>query len=412
MQKLSKMRKNKILFFLVAMHLFLIIYCGCFWGREFRNITCRNLILRLYNNVIELYMPQIAESDEYCKGNLWTEVCRVLWPSADYGNQLCFQTWQEDEQNEFEQMALEENERLEKMISENAGTQSVDVVVSIEDGKESVVSESGENGQIVNETRNVVEQKVVTINRKKLEDFDYLRQNFYQVDNTTTIGKDQLNVHKLLDVDMSIDISEDGPDILIYHTHSQECYCDSKEGDEKKSVMALGDKLAGLLEEQGFKVLHHKGKYDVGDRDHAYSNAAPALEKILKDYPSIQVVIDLHRDGVAETTHLVTDLNGKKTAQIMFFNGLSRTTTQGNLVGLKNPYIAENLALSFQLELAAKEYYPDFTRRTYLKGYRYNMHMCSKSILVEVGAQTNTYKEAENAMEPLADILCKVLKKS
>ena len=77
---------------------------------------------------------------------------------------------------------------------------------------------------------------------------------------------------------------------------------------------------------------------------------------------------------------------------------------------LKNPYIADNLAFSFQMQLAAAEYYPDFTRRIYLKGYRYNMHFCPKSLLVEVGAQTNTYEEAENAMEPLADILAKVLK--
>ena len=98
-------------------------------------------------------------------------------------------------------------------------------------------------------------------------------------------------------------------------------------------------------------------------------------------------------------------------AQIMFFNGLCRTTSQGELSHLPNTFLADNLALSFQMQLTAAEYYPGFTRKIYLKGYRYNMHLCSKSMLVEVGAQTNTFAEAKNAMEPLADILARVLMK-
>ena len=96
-------------------------------------------------------------------------------------------------------------------------------------------------------------------------------------------------------------------------------------------------------------------------------------------------------------------------AQIMLFNGLSRTTSTGDIDYLYNPYIADNLAISFQMQLKAAEYYPNLTRRIYLKGYRYNMHYCPKTLLIEVGAQTNTVREAMNAMVPLADILNKVL---
>ena len=96
-------------------------------------------------------------------------------------------------------------------------------------------------------------------------------------------------------------------------------------------------------------------------------------------------------------------------AKIMFFNGLSRLTKTGDITYLPNPYIQDNLALSMQMQLAAAEYYPDFTRRIYLKGYRYNMQYCPKTMLIEVGAQTNTLEEAKNAMVPLADILNKVL---
>ncbi len=167
--------------------------------------------------------------------------------------------------------------------------------------------------------------------------------------------------------------------------------------------------MTKLLGDYGFHVLHHTGEYDVNTRDDAYAKAGPVIEQILKENPSIEVVIDLHRDGVAEGTRLVTDVQGKQTASIMFFNGLSRTTANGDISYLPNPYIQDNLAFSLQMQIAAQEYYPGFSRTIYLKGYRYNMHYCPKSLLVEVGAQTNTVQEAMNAMEPLADVIAKVI---
>lgn len=256
----------------------------------------------------------------------------------------------------------------------------------------------------------VQRQKAVTYSREKLADFDYLIQNFYQIDRTTTIGGSQLNADALLGRDVRLSHDASTPQILIYHTHSQEAYADSIPGDASQTVVGVGDYLAQILTEKyGFSVLHHKGAYDVGDRDHAYAKAGPALEQILAENPGIEVVIDLHRDGVREDTHLVTEIDGKKTAQIMFFNGLSRTTGMGDIAYLYNPYLTDNLAVSFQMQLAAAEYYPGFTRKIYLKGYRYNMHYCPKTLLIEVGAQTNTVQEARNAMEPLADVLHKVL---
>ena len=256
----------------------------------------------------------------------------------------------------------------------------------------------------------VADIKAVTFAREKLNDFDYLIQNFYQVDNTTTIGSAQLNADALLGKDVRLSHDASTPQILIYHTHSQEGYADSVPGDASMSVVGVGDYLTELLTQKyGFSVIHHTGQYDVGDRDHAYAKAGPALEQILAENKSIEVVIDLHRDGVGNNTRLVTEQNGMPMAQIMFFNGLSRTTKTGDIEYLYNPYIADNLAISFQMQLKAAEYYPGFTRRIYLKGYRYNMHYCPKTLLIEVGAQTNTLAEAKNAMVPLADLLNKVL---
>ena len=133
------------------------------------------------------------------------------------------------------------------------------------------------------------------------------------------------------------------------------------------------------------------------------------MSEILEENPSVEVVIDLHRDGVADDKRLVTNIDGKETAKVMFLNGLSRTSQNGEISYLPNPYIEDNLAFSLQMMLEAKKYYPDFGRTIYLRGYRYNLHLRPKTLLVECGAQTNTLQEEKNAMEPLADILNRVL---
>ncbi|MBQ8279211.1 MAG: stage II sporulation protein P [Roseburia sp.] len=253
-------------------------------------------------------------------------------------------------------------------------------------------------------------KKAVTYSREKLADFDYLIQNFYRVDKTTTINSQQLNATEMLEKDMTLTHDAKSPQILIYHTHSQEGYVDSVAGDVSTTVVGVGDYLTKLLQEQyGLNVIHHTGQYDVETRDDAYALAGPAVEKILAENPSIEVVIDLHRDGVGEDTRLVTNIDGVDMAKIMFVNGLSRTTSVGEIGYLYNPNLADNLAFSFQTQLATSEYYPGLSRGVYLKGYRYNLHYCPKSLLVEVGAQTNTVQEAMNAMVPLADILNKVV---
>ena len=249
---------------------------------------------------------------------------------------------------------------------------------------------------------------------EKMSSFDYLIGNFYTVDSTTMIRPDELNGAELLSKNMKIDQSTEGPKILIYHTHSQEMFADSVEGDASTSIVGIGDYLTALLNDTyHIPTMHHTAVYDLIDgkldRSLAYDLAKPDLQKILDENPSIEVVIDLHRDGVNEGTHLVTEVNGKPTAQIMFFNGLSKTRANGEIDYLANPYIQDNLAFSLQMQVAANNEYPGFTRRVYLRGYRYNLHFKPKSLLVEAGAQTNTVEEMRNAMEVLADLLHTVL---
>lgn len=244
----------------------------------------------------------------------------------------------------------------------------------------------------------------------QLEDYDFLMSHFYSVHTSTTAERGLMDARKLLSRDFCIaDGAKEGPQILIYHTHSQEAFADSGEGE---NIVEVGAYLAELLEEKGFSVYHDRSVYDVRDgeldRNKAYTYALEGITGILEENPGIQVVIDLHRDGVDEGTRLVTEINGKETARIMFFNGLSQTP-DGPIPYLENPYREENLAFSLQLQLKAEAYYPGFMRKIYLKGLRYNMHLRPASCLVEAGAQTNTYQEVRNAMEPLAEILTMVL---
>ena len=274
-----------------------------------------------------------------------------------------------------------------------------------------------ENGQLIGKDKSEETRQAsvptMDLSMERLNDFEYLVSNFYTVDSVTYINPSELNASELLGKDLRIDLSTGGSKILIYHTHSQETFADS-DNDPSTSIVGIGRYLTEILNNK-YKIptMHHQRVYDLingkMDRSEAYEFAKPEVEQILAENPSIEVVIDLHRDGVADTTHLVTEINGKPTAQIMFFNGLSRTRVNGDLVGMANPYLQDNLAFSLQMKIAAETKYPGFARRNYLRGYKYNMDLMPRMLLIEAGAQTNTVEEMRNAMEVLADLLNSVL---
>ena len=247
---------------------------------------------------------------------------------------------------------------------------------------------------------------------EQLRDYDFLMKHFYGVHSSTTAGRDVMNADTFLNKDLRLEKDSSVPQILIYHTHTQETYADYGPGNEDATVIGIGNYLTTLLQEKGWNVLHDTSGYDIRegklDRNRAYTYALEGINGILQQNPSIQVVLDLHRDGVQPGVHLVSEVNGKPTASIMFFQGMSRTP-EGAIEYLPNPYLEDNLAFSFQMQLDAAKRYPGLTRKIYLKGLRYNLHVRPRSALIEVGAQTNSYAEARNAMEPLAELLDRVL---
>ena len=290
--------------------------------------------------------------------------------------------------------------------------------------KDKIVDESKSGVEEKKEKEEKEEQETVALphpqidlSQAKLADFDYVMNHFFILDSNTETNAGQISGTRFLEEDMSIKQDSSVPQILIYHTHSQETFSDSREGETEDTIVGVGNYLTDILEKNyGYKVIHVTDAFDIMggelDRSKAYDYARSSIEKVLEENPTVEVVIDLHRDGVPDDRHLVTEINGKQTAQILFYNGLSYTVNQGAVSYLPNPYIEDNLAFSFQLEYQAAQYYPQFYRGIYLAGLRYNLHLRPRALLLEAGAQTNTVEEVRNAMEPFADILNRVLKGS
>mgnify|MGYP002796215650 FL=1 len=323
------------------------------------------------------------------------------------------------EETETSQEILEDESTCESILEMNGRTLAERL---LEENQEDAVSQENEAAQEAQHQDGQEEAGAQTvtpqfdISLERLRYFEYLLIHFFVVDPNTTIDAAGLNIDELMGHDLTMKQDSQAPQILIYHTHSQEMFADSDPKDVNTSVIGVGEHLAQILRDQyGYHVLHDIQTYDImpdgsEDRSKAYNQARDGVEQILAENPTIEVIIDLHRDGVSEDTHLVTEIDGKPTAQIMYFNGLSYTNESGPLTYLPNENMSANLAFSFRLEYVAASYYPMLTRCVYLKGYRYNLDLRPKSVLLEVGAQTNTVEEAMNAMAPFAVILDKVLK--
>lgn len=341
---------------------------------------------------------QAVVASEDSTGILLEQSVQGLVPLLGYGDIRETRTQPPEDESTWHTLTTEELLGADGILPQSGGKETQEVA----EPAESTSATAG--GEFVPAGRQM------QIDLTQLKDYESLVGNFYAIDANTMIGSDQLSVDKFMEIDMTMAKQEgEGPQILIYHTHSQESYKNSKKDE---NVVAVGQKLTDLLTEKGWNVYHDTTVYDLAvgklDRSRAYTYALEGINEILARYPSIQVVLDIHRDGVGEDVYLKTEIGGQPSARIMFFNGLSQTP-EGPISYLANPFREDNLAFSLKLQLKAEEYYPGFTRKIYLKGLRYNQHLRARSALVEVGAQTNTFEEACNAMMPLAELLDMVL---
>ena len=202
----------------------------------------------------------------------------------------------------------------------------------------------------------------------------------------------------------------DEPQILIIHTHSSEAYTPAgldryeasdtcRTEDTDYNIVRIGDELTALLTEAGLNVIHDRGIYDYPSYTGSYSRSGAAVEQYLADYPSIGIVIDMHRDalgadGVVYKT--MAEESGVCASQIMLLSGTDES-------GLPNPDWRSNLALALYLQEAVSLRHATLMRPVDLVPQRYNLHLTRGSLIMEVGSSGNTLQEALAAIRLFAD---------
>ncbi len=219
--------------------------------------------------------------------------------------------------------------------------------------------------------------------------------------------------------DIKIKNSSD-PQVLILHTHTSEAYMTYYAGyynhrdssfskDDTRSVVAAGEAISAQLRAANIGVIHNVTLHDSPKYTGAYVRSENTIKKILKQYPTISVVIDLHRDAMnkskTEKYKPTVTINGRKAAQIMIITSVGHSSTY------PHPDWAENLRLSLRLQSSLHTQYYGIARPLYLVDSRYNQHLSHGSMLIEVGTDANTVSEAAYSGEILGKTLAQVLNK-
>mgnify|MGYP000972413683 CR=1 FL=1 len=200
----------------------------------------------------------------------------------------------------------------------------------------------------------------------------------------------------------------DGPQVLIYHTHTTEAFAgDTRTTDKARSVCAVGDRIAAQLTAGGIGVVHDTTYHDYPAYDGSYDRSRVTMQNDLKKYPTIQVTLDIHRDAMhrddGTALKTTTVVNGKKAAQLMIISGCDDDGT------LKYPNWEYNLRLALRFQKALSDTYPSLARPLDFCARKYNQDMTKGSLLIEIGTDVNTLDEAEYTGELLGKVLAQVL---
>lgn len=216
----------------------------------------------------------------------------------------------------------------------------------------------------------------------------------------------------------SLDFQQDGPTVLIVHTHSSEAYTmeagfeypesdELRTQDSRYSVIRIGDEIAQLLQDAGIEVLHDTEPNDYPNYNGSYERMRQTIERYLAAYPTIQMVLDLHRDAAEDADGAPVALtaypDGEACAELMLVVG----TDEG---GLPHPDWQENLANALKLQALLNRSAPGLCRDLDLRTERFNQHETPGSLLVEVGASGNTLAEALRSARILANALVTLIR--
>ena len=220
----------------------------------------------------------------------------------------------------------------------------------------------------------------------------------------------QPDIAWLLTEGASLTLPKEGVQILIVHTHGSEAYTPDgvdqyepsdtcRTEDKRYSVIRVGDVLAEKLESYGLTVTHDREIYDYPSYTGSYSRSGEAVSAHLAAHPETAIVIDLHRDalGTGDVVYkTVAAVDGEKSSQLMLLVGTDDS-------GLEHPNWEENLKLALQMQKAVNARYPTLARPVSLVRERYNQHLTTGSLILEVGSSGNTLQEALSAVRLFAD---------
>ena len=226
-----------------------------------------------------------------------------------------------------------------------------------------------------------------------------------------------INIKNLLEAKLPFKIEKnEEPQVLIMHTHGTESFMEKESNytssdsprsrDNSKNMIKLGEKVTSVLNDAGIKTLHDKTHQDYPEYTGSYSRAKDTISWYLKKYPSIKVVIDLHRDSISsgsDKTKLVTEINGKKAAQVMLVMGSETGPVSGH------PNWKENLKLAFKIQQKLETKYPTLARPLMLASKLYNQNLTKGSVLIEIGTDANTMEEAYYSAELVGKVIAEVL---
>ncbi len=215
-----------------------------------------------------------------------------------------------------------------------------------------------------------------------------------------------------------IELDSDEPQVLIYHTHGTESYdandvgyydpsLPSRSSDTTQNMVAVGEVMVDILNDMDINTLHDRTLHDEFSYNGSYGSSKEMVESYLEQYPSIKIVLDVHRDALERTggyrVKPVTVIEGNKTAQVMLISGVD----DGNM---DMPNYLENLKFATAFQSAMESRYPTLTRSILFDYRNYNQQLSTGALLLEVGGHANTLDEAKQAAEYAAIALAEMLR--
>ena len=218
------------------------------------------------------------------------------------------------------------------------------------------------------------------------------------IKNSTSLSDEE--AQQYLEAENPVQIDSDGPQVLIMHTHATESFepydtdtYDTRHTwrttDNTQNIVAAGEVMAEAIRSYGIEVLHDETQHDYPSYNGSYERSAVTVQDYLEKYPSIKVVLDVHRDAVQRDTTLVkpvTEIDGRKAAQLMIIAGCDDGT-------MDMPNWSKNFRFAAGMQDAIESRYPSLTRPVFFCYRKYNQDLTTGSLLIEIGSHGNTLEE-------------------